>query len=92
VASEGREQVEKALCRNAYDHYSMAKEMGLPFDPAEIGFEFSTEDILARDEQEQIAALIRNGRYYEFKKKGWLKLPQNIVRRNPCSAAEPRIG
>jgi len=79
AASDRRQEAEKAHWRNAYDHYNVAKEMGLPFDPAEIGFEFSIEEILARDRQEQIAALIRNGRYYEFKKKGWLKLPEKIA-------------
>jgi hypothetical protein len=68
----------------------MAQEMGLPFDPKEIGFEFSTEEIVARHQQQQSNAVIRNGRCYEFKKKGLLKLPQNIVGRNPSSAADPR--
>jgi hypothetical protein len=53
--------------------------MGVPFDPKEIGFEFSTEDIVARDHREEIKAVIRNGRYYEFKKKGWLKLPKKAA-------------
>jgi len=58
------------------DHYKTALEMRLAFDPPEIGFEFSTEEIIARDRQSQIDAAIRSGRYYELKKKGWLKLEQ----------------
>jgi hypothetical protein len=89
-AAERQQDAEKTRWRTAMQNYNMAQEMGLPFDPKEIGFEFSTEEIVARDQQQQIAAVIRNGRYYEFKKKGWLKLPQSIVRRTPCSAADPR--
>jgi hypothetical protein len=64
-------------------NYNTAQEMGIRFDPAEIGFEFSTAEIIARDNQLQIDAVIRNGRYYEFKKKGLIKpdshraLPRN---------------
>jgi hypothetical protein len=79
AAAEKQQQAEKARWRTAMDNYNMAKEMGLPFDPKEIGFEFSTEDIIARDHREEIKAVIRNGRYYEFKKKGWLKLPKRAA-------------
>ncbi len=78
AAAEQQQQAEKARWRNALDHYNTAQAMGLSFDPAEIGFEFSTQEIIARQQQEQIEGAIRNGRYYEFKKKGWIKqnLPQ----------------
>jgi len=46
----------------------------MPFDPAEIGFEFSTEEIVAREQQIQVEAAIQNGRYYEYKKKSYFKL------------------
>jgi hypothetical protein len=75
AAAEQKRQAEHKRWRNAIDHYKTAQEMGLPFDPAEIGFEFSTDEIIARDRQSQIDAAIRSGRYYELKKKGWLELP-----------------
>ncbi len=76
AAAEKQQQAEKARWRNALDHYNTAQKVGLPFDPAEIGFEFSTEELLARDQQQEVEAVIRNGRYYEFKKKGWIKPSQ----------------
>ncbi|HMJ62546.1 MAG TPA: hypothetical protein VK493_12325, partial [Bryobacteraceae bacterium] len=51
----------------------------VPFDPAEIGFEFSTEEIAAREQQIEVKAAIQNGRYYEYKKKGYLKLPDKAA-------------
>jgi hypothetical protein len=54
-------------------HYRTARECGMPFDPAEIGFEFSTEAIAAREQQIEVKAAIQNGRYYEYKKSGYLK-------------------
>src|SRR5207302_3577008 len=36
---------------NAIHHYKTAQACGMPFDPAELGFEFSTEDIAAGDRQ-----------------------------------------
>jgi hypothetical protein len=78
-AAERRERAENMRWRNAIDHYNTAQEMGLTFNPTEIGFEFSIEEIIAREQQEQIEAVIRNGRYYEFKKKGWLKRDKNVA-------------
>ena len=60
-------------------HYQTARERGMPFDPAEIGFEFSTEEIAACEQQIEVKAVIQNGRYYEFKKKGYLKLPGKVA-------------
>ncbi len=73
ASADKQQQAEKARWRTALDHYNTAQKVGLPFDPAEIGFEFSTEELLARDQQQEVEAVIRNGRYYEFKKKGWIK-------------------
>ncbi len=73
AAVERQQQTEKMRWRSAMNHYKTAEENGLAFDPAEIGFEFSTAEIIARNEQDEVDAAIRNGRYYEFKKKGWLK-------------------
>jgi hypothetical protein len=56
-------------------HYKTAQACGLPFDPAEIGFEFSTEEIVARDQQQQRKCAIENGRYYEMKKRGCFNFP-----------------
>jgi hypothetical protein len=51
----------------------VARQHGIAFDPAEIGFEFSSEEIAARIEKRHIEACIRGGQYYEYKAKGWLK-------------------
>jgi hypothetical protein len=79
AAAEKQQQAEKLRWYQAMQHYSLAQEMGLRFDPAEIGFEFSTEELIAHEQQEQIKAVIRNGRYYEFKKKGLIKLPKKAA-------------
>lgn len=79
AAAERQQSAETARWRNAMKHYNVAQEMDLEFDPAEIGFEFSTAEIVARDQQDEIKAVIRNGRYYEFKKKGWIKVPQKAA-------------
>jgi hypothetical protein len=73
AAAEQQHNAEKTRFRTAMQNYKTAQDMGVPFDPAEIGFEFSTEQMIARDDQQQIDAVIRNGRYYEFKKKGRTK-------------------
>lgn len=75
AAAEQIQHAERMRWRNAIDHYKTAQEVGLAFDPAEIGFEFSTEEILAREQQDRIQGAIRNGRYYEFKKRGSIKPP-----------------
>jgi hypothetical protein len=73
AALEQQEEAEKKRWKNAVQHYLTAQKMRLPFDPAEIGFEFSTEEIIAREEQNQLQAAIRSGKYYEYKKQGWFK-------------------
>jgi hypothetical protein len=73
AAADQKLHVENMRWRNAIDHYKTAQEMGLAFDPAEIGFEFSTEEIIARDQQRFVEAAIRSGRYYEHKKNGTIK-------------------
>jgi len=78
-AAKDRRTAENRRWDDAILHYRTARECGLPFDPAEIGFEFSTEEIAAREQQIQVKAAIRNGRYYEYKKKGYLKLPDKAA-------------
>jgi hypothetical protein len=73
-AAKDRRTAENRRWQDAILHYRTARECGLPFDPAEIGFEFSTEEIAAREQQIQVKAAIENGRYYEYKKKGYLKV------------------
>ncbi len=73
-AARDRQTAENRRWQDAILHYRAARECGLAFDPAEIGFEFSTEEIAAREQQIQVKASIQNGRYYEYKKKGYLKL------------------
>ena len=53
--------------------------MYLPFDPAEVGFEFTVEEIVAREQQEDIENAINNGRYYEYKKKGYFDFPKKAA-------------
>jgi hypothetical protein len=73
-AAKDRRTAENRRWQNAVHHYRTSKEHGLPFDPAEIGFEFSTEEIAARERQQELKGAIDSGRYYEYKKKGWLRL------------------
>jgi hypothetical protein len=78
-AAKDRRTAENRRWQDAILHYRTARECGLPFDPAEIGFEFSTEEIAAREQQIEVKAAIQNGRYYEYKKKGYLKLPDKAA-------------
>ena len=73
AAAERQQHAERMRWRNAIGHFSTAQKLGVPFDPAEIGFEFSIDEIIAREQKEQIKALVHNGRYYEFKKNGWIR-------------------
>jgi hypothetical protein len=74
-AAQDCRMAENRRWQNAIDHYRTAQKYGVPFDPAEIGFEFSTEEIAARERQIEAKAAIDSGRYYEYKKKGYLNLP-----------------
>src|SRR3954470_13787948 len=44
-AAKDRRTAENRRWDKAVQHYQNAREYGMPFDPAEIGFEFSTEEI-----------------------------------------------
>ena len=57
----------------AVRHYKTAQECGMAFDPKEIGFEFSVEEVKAYELQEELEAPIENGRYYDFKARGLFK-------------------
>ncbi len=74
AAAKEREKAEKARWNSAIGHYQTAEEYGVPFDPAEIGFDFSTEEIAHRLKQRDLKNAIACGRYYEYKAKGWLKI------------------
>jgi hypothetical protein len=78
-AAKDRQTAENRRWQDAIQHYRAAKQHGLPFDPAEIGFEFSTEEIAAREQQMEVKAAIQSGRYYEYKKKGYLKLTEKAA-------------
>jgi hypothetical protein len=78
-ASKDRQTAENRRWQDAIMHYREARKCGMSFDPAEIGFEFSTEEIAAREQQIQVKAAIQNGNYYEYKKKGYLKLPDKAA-------------
>jgi hypothetical protein len=78
-AAKDRRTAENRRWQDAIDHYRAAQKHGMPFDPAEIGFEFSTEEIAAREQQIEVKAAIQNGRYYEYKQKGYLKLPDKAA-------------
>ncbi|HEX4167320.1 MAG TPA: hypothetical protein VHZ55_17790, partial [Bryobacteraceae bacterium] len=68
-----REKAEKKRWDNAIGHYQTAEEYGVEFDPAEIGFEFSADEIARRLRHRDRQNAINCGRYYEYKAKGWLK-------------------
>ena len=72
--NKDRRTEENRRWQNAIQHYRAAKQHGLPFDPAEIGFEFSIAEIAAREQQQLLKGAIDQGRYYELKKNGRLKL------------------
>ncbi len=73
AAAKQRAKEEKARWDNAIVHYRTAKDYEEEFDPAEIGFEFSTEEIERRLLERDRQAGIMNGRYYEYKAEGSLK-------------------
>jgi hypothetical protein len=78
-AARDRRTAENRRWQDAILHYRTARECGIAFDPTEIGFEFSAEEIAAREQQIEVKAAIQNGRYYEYKKKGYLKLPDKAA-------------
>ena len=45
----------------------------MPFDASEIGFEFSSEEMPALDEQREKEASIHMGCYYEYKAAGYFQ-------------------
>jgi hypothetical protein len=73
AAAEKVVQDEKKRWNKAIRLYQSAKQHGLAFDPAEIGFEFSTEEIALREWEIHQQAIIDTGRYYEYKAEGYLK-------------------
>ncbi|MDQ2712866.1 MAG: hypothetical protein M3Y72_21150 [Acidobacteriota bacterium] len=73
AAAKEHEKAIKARWDSAIGHYETAQEHDMPFDPSEIGFEFSTEEIALRARERRRRTAIANGRYYEYKAKGWLK-------------------
>jgi hypothetical protein len=68
-AKDHRQQISEAL-----DLYENAQKEGLPFDPAEIGFEFSTEYLLNFNAAEWKRIHVREGDYYT-----WLKQQRRRV-------------
>jgi hypothetical protein len=78
-AEKDLQEREKRRRNIAITNYKAAKEHQVPFDPSEIGFEFSTEEIAGWDEQREVEACIANGRYYEYKAKGYLKTPKKAA-------------
>ncbi len=71
-AARERERQERDRWSDAIRHYHAAQKHDMPFDPAEIGFEFSIHEIAARARQQQLEGALSSGRYYEYKKKGIL--------------------
>ena len=78
-AADDRRHEENMRWASAIHHMKVAKEMGLPFDPKEVGFEFSVEEIIAREQQRCLQGAIKSGSYYEWKKRGLLNLPQKAA-------------
>jgi hypothetical protein len=73
AAAEQRAKAKKTLWHRAIQNYKCAQDHNIAFDPAEIGFEFSTAEIAARDWETHRQAAIDCARYYEYKANGWLK-------------------
>jgi hypothetical protein len=78
-AEKARQAEEKRRWETAITNYQAAKHYELPFDPTEIGFEFSADEIARRAGQRHQEALITSGRYYEYKAKGYLKTRGNAA-------------
>ena len=78
-AAKDRETAENRRWNDAIGHYRNAKQCGLAFDPAEIGFEFSIEEIEAREREILREAAIRKGSYYESKRKGRFNTPEKAA-------------
>jgi hypothetical protein len=78
-AEKERQDQEKRRWNIAITNYQAAKHYKLRFDPAEIGFEFSADEIARRAEQGHVEASITSGRYYEYKAKGYLKTRQKAA-------------
>src|SRR5205814_3664529 len=55
-AAKDRRRAENTRWASAIQHMKVAHTVGLPFDPQEIGFEFSTEEIIAHDQQRRLKA------------------------------------
>jgi hypothetical protein len=77
-AVKDRRMEEDRRWSKAILHYRTARECGIPFDPAEIGFEFATDEIAAREQRIEVKAAIDNGRYYEYKKKVTSTFPAKL--------------
>ena len=78
-AQEQRERTERARWSELMANYRNARDVGMEFDPAEIGFEFSIEEIEARERQVLIGRAIRDGRYYTLKSQGRFELPEKAA-------------
>ena len=86
-AEKDRDERENRRWSIAIANYKAAKAEDLPFDPAEIGFEFSTEEIAARHDKQHMDAVIRGARYYEYKAKGYIKTPEKRKPPEPVEKA-----
>ncbi|HEX4231137.1 MAG TPA: hypothetical protein VHZ07_20840, partial [Bryobacteraceae bacterium] len=63
-----REARRKAEMESALNNMRNAKAEGLPFDPREIGFDFSTADLLAFYDAAERRKQVSQGTYYSQKK------------------------
>ncbi len=73
-AVQNRETAERGRWYSAIIHLRAARQNRVPFDPAELGFEFSAEEVEAREQQELLNSALHNGSYYRMKSQGQLKL------------------
>jgi hypothetical protein len=64
-----REARRKADMASALNNMRNAKAEGLPFNPREIGFDFSTADLIAYHEAADRRQLVNQGAYYSSTKK-----------------------
>jgi hypothetical protein len=78
-AEKARQAEEKRRWEIAITNYQAAKHYDVRFDPAEIGFEFSADEIARREEQRHREASVISGRYYEYKAKGYIKTRQKAA-------------
>jgi hypothetical protein len=76
---EKRKKDHRKQVSDALDNYENAAKEGLPFDPRELGFEFSTQYMLDYNRENWKQIQIREGKYYTLLKQQKQQKQQKIA-------------